>query len=87
MSMTHGYLMPGMPDFLDNQYVDPAGVRGNLDEQDVEEQIREEAYTDAWETSLSTAQDMIHNSHMLNEIQGIVEAVAMEIIKGKHHVE
>ena len=31
----------------------------NLDEQDLEEQRREEAYSEAWETSLWKAQDMI----------------------------
>ena len=49
MSLTHGYLVPGIL------------AKGHLDEQDLNEQIREEAYTDAWETSLSKAQDMVEH--------------------------
>ena len=38
--MSHGYLPP----------TNMARKGTNLDEQDLEEQIREEAYTEAWET-------------------------------------
>jgi hypothetical protein len=49
----------------------------NLDEQDLEEQVREEAYSDAWETSLAKAQNMIdYDCDMNLDIQRIVEVIA-----------
>ena len=59
----------------------------NLDEQDLEEQIREEAWTDAWEMSLDQAQDIVNNVHMKTQIQNIVDAIALAKIKETHNVE
>ena len=59
----------------------------NLDEQDLEEQIREEAWTDTWEISLSQAQDIVDDIHMKIQIQNIVDAIAMIKIKETHDVE
>ena len=59
----------------------------NLDEQDLEEQIREEAWTDAWEMSLDQAQDIVNNIHMKTQIQNIVDAIALAKIKETHNVE
>jgi hypothetical protein len=59
----------------------------NLDEQDLEEQIREEAWTDTWEISLSQAQDIVDDIHMKTQIQNIVDAIAMIKIKETHDVE
>ena len=59
----------------------------NLDEQDLEEQIREEAWTDAWEMSLDQAQDIVNDIHMKTQIQNIVDAIALAKIKETHNVE
>ena len=75
MSMAHGYLVPGL------------WVKGNLDQQDLEEQIREEAYTDAWETTLSKAQDMVTNDENKKLIADIVDRIAWIIIKENNDVE
>ena len=73
--MAHGYLVPGLL------------TKGNLDKQDEEEQIREEAWTDAWELSLNQAQDIVDDIHMKTQIQNIVDAIAMIKIKETHDVE
>ena len=77
MSMAHGYL--------------PATsmtTKGtNLDEQDVEEQIREEAYTDAWEMSLSKAQDMTLNAENKKLIADIVDRIAWIIMRENNDIE
>ena len=75
MSLAHGYLVPGL------------GAKGNLDKQDDEEQIREEAYTDAWEVSLNQAQDIVSDLQMERQIHNIVDAIAMIKIKETHNVE
>ena len=59
----------------------------NLDEQDLEEQIREEAWTDAWEVSLNQAQDIVSDLKMERQIHNIVDAIAMIKIKETHNVE
>ena len=59
----------------------------NLDEQDLEEQIREEAWTDAWEVSLNQAQDIVSDLKMERQIHNIVDAIAMIKIKETHDVE
>ena len=63
------------------------GVKKNLDQQVIEEQIREEAYTDAWETSLSKAQDMTENPENKKLIADIVDRIAWIIIKENNDVE
>ena len=55
--------------------------KGNLDAQDLEEQIREDAYFDAWETSLWKAQDMISDPDIKLDIARVVETIAMTIIR------
>ena len=65
--MSHGYLPP----------TNMVRKGTNLDEQDLEEQSREEAYTEAWEMSLAKVQDMINfDCDMNRDIQKIVEVVA-----------
>lgn len=65
--MSHGYLPP----------TNMARKGTNLDEQDLEEQIREEAYTEAWETPLYKAQNMINlDCDMNRDIRKIVDVVA-----------
>ena len=59
----------------------------NLDEQDLEEQIREEAWTDAWEVTLNQAQDIVSDLQMERQIHNIVDAIAMIKIKETHDVE
>ena len=59
----------------------------NLDEQDREEQIREEAWAEAWEISLDKAQDMVRDIHLERQIQNIVEVVAMTIMRENNDVE
>ena len=49
--------------------------------------IREEAYTDAWETSLSKAQDMVTNDENKKLIADIVDRIAWIIIKENNDVE
>ena len=75
MSWTHGYLVPGIL------------AKGHLDEQDLNEQIREEAYTDAWELSLSKAQDMVENPENKKMIADIVDRLAWIMIKENNDVE
>ena len=75
MSFTHGYMVPGLL------------AKGHLNQQDLNEQIREEAYTDAWETSLSKAQDMISDSESKLDIARLVETIAWIIIKENNDVE
>ena len=62
-------------------------AKGNLDEQDLEEQIREDAYFDAWETSLWKAQDMISDPDICLDIARVVETIAMTIIRENHDIE
>ena len=65
--MSHGYLPP----------TNMVRKGTNLDEQDLEEQMREEAYTEAWEMPLAKAQDMINFDCDMNlDIARIVEVVA-----------
>ena len=77
MSMTHGYL--------------PATsmtTKGtNLDEQDVEEQVREEAYYDAWETTLAKAHDMITDPDISLDLARAVEVIAMIIMRENNDIE
>jgi len=61
--------------------------KGNLDAQDLEEQIREDAYFDAWETSLWKAQDMISDPDIKLDIARVVETIAMTIIRENHDIE
>ncbi len=78
MSFTHGYLVPEVL------------AKGHLGEQDLNEQIREEAYTDAWEMSLSDVQDMMvarHGFFMKRLIDNLVEKVAWAIIVENNDVE
>ena len=75
MSWTHGYLVPGIL------------AKGHLDEQDLNEQIREEAYTDAWELSLSKAQDMVEHPDNKKMIADIVDRLAWIMIKENNDVE
>jgi hypothetical protein len=78
MSFAHEslyYLVPGI------------SAKGHLDEQDLNEQIREEAYTDAWETSLSKAQDMVEHPENKKMIADIVDRIAWIIIKENNDVE
>ena len=55
--------------------------KGNLDAQDLEEQIREDAYFDAWETSLAKAQEMITDSDIKLDIVRVVETIATIIMR------
>ena len=75
--MTHGYL--------------PATsmtTKGtNLDEQDVEEQVREEAYYDAWETTLAKAHDMITDPDISLDLARAVEVIAMIIMRENNDIE
>ena len=65
--MSHGYLPP----------TNMVRKGTDLDEQDLEEQMREEAYAEAWDTSLEEAQDMINlDCDMNRNIQKIVHVVA-----------
>lgn len=75
--MGHGYLPP----------TNMVRKGTDLDEQDLEEQMREEAYTDAWEMSLAKAQDMINFDCDMNlDIARIVEVVAgLIMIENKNH--
>ena len=67
MSLIHGYLPA----------TSMTRKGTNLDEQDLEEQMREEAYTEAWEMPLHKAQDMINFDCDMNlDIARIVEVVA-----------
>ena len=75
MSFTHGYMVPGLL------------AKGHLNQQDLNEQIREEAYTDAWETSLRKAQDMVTNDENKKLIADIVDRIAWIIIKENNDVE
>ena len=60
----------------------------NLDEQDLEEQFREEAYTEAWETSLSKAQGMMdYDCDMNRDIARIVEVIATTIMIEKNVIK
>jgi archaellum biogenesis protein FlaJ (TadC family) len=59
----------------------------NLDEQDLEEQIREEAYTDAWEMSLSKAQDMTLNAENKKLIADIVDRIAWILMRENNDIE
>ena len=59
----------------------------NLDEQDLEEQRREEAYSEAWETSLWKAQDMITDNDIGLDIARAVEVLAMIIMRENNDVE
>ena len=61
--------------------------KGNLDLQDLEEQIREDAYFDAWETSLAKAQDMITDSDIKLDLARIVETVATIIMRENYDIE
>ena len=75
MSFTHGYMVPGLL------------AKGHLNQQDLNEQIREEAWTDAWEVSLNQAQDIVSDLKMERQIHNIVDAIAMIKIKETHDVE
>jgi hypothetical protein len=59
----------------------------NLDEQDLEEQRREEAYSEAWETSLWKAQDMITDNDIGLDIARAVEVLAMIIMRENNDIE
>ncbi len=59
----------------------------NLDEQDLEEQRREEAYSEAWETSLWKAQDMITDNDMGLDIARAVEVLAMIIMRENNDIK
>ena len=61
--------------------------KGNLDKQDLEEQIREEAYYDAWETSLSKAHDMITDPDISLDLSRAVEVIAMIIMRENSDIE
>ena len=75
--MSHGYLPPTS-----------MTMKGtNLDEQDVEEQVREEAYYDAWETTLAKAHDMITDPDMSLDLARAVEAIAMIIMRENNDIE
>jgi hypothetical protein len=54
---------------------------------DKEEQVREEAWTDAWEVTLNQAQDIVSDLQMERQIHNIVDAIAMIKIKETHDVE
>jgi len=75
--MSHGYLPP----------TNMVRKGTNLDEQDLEEQMREEAYTEAWEMPLAKAQDMINFDCDMNlDIARIVEVVAGLIMMENRNV-
>ena len=75
--MSHGYLPPTS-----------MTMKGtNLDEQDLEEQIREEAYFDAWGTSLSKAHDMITDPDISLDLSRAVEVIAMIIMRENNDIE
>ena len=75
--MSHGYLPPTS-----------MTMKGtNLDEQDLEEQIREEAYSEAWETSLWKAQDMIADPDISLDIVRVVETIATIIMRENNDIE
>ena len=76
MSLVHGYL-PATS--MSNRMT-------NLDEQDLEEQIREDAYFDAWETSLAKAQDMITDPDIKLDLARIVETVATVIMRENYDI-
>ena len=59
----------------------------NLDEQDVEEQIREDAYYDAWETSLAKAHDMITDPDISLDLARAVEVIAVTIMRENNDIE
>ena len=59
----------------------------NLDEQDLEEQRREEAYSEAWEPSLWKAQDMITDNDIGLDIARAVEVLAMIIMRENNDLE
>ena len=59
----------------------------NLDEQDVEEQVREEAYYEAWETSLSKAHDMITDPDISLDLARAVEVIAMIIMRENNDIK
>ena len=77
MSLVHGYLPA----------TSMAKRMTNLDEQDLEEQIREEAYYDAWETSLSKAHDMITDPDISLDLSRAVEVIAMIIMRENNDIE
>ena len=75
--MSHGYLPPTS-----------MTMKGtNLDEQDLEEQTREEAYSEAWETSLWKAQDMITDPDISLDIVRVVETIATIIMRENNDIE
>ena len=76
MSLVHGYLPA----------TSMANRMTNLDEQDLEEQIREDAYFDAWETSLAKAQDMITDPDIKLDLARIVETVATVIMRENYDI-
>ena len=76
MSLVHGYLPA----------TSMAKRMTNLDEQDLEEQIREDAYFDAWETSLAKAQDMITDPDIKLDLARIVETVATVIMRENYDI-
>ena len=59
----------------------------NLDEQDLEEQVREEAYYEAWETSLSKAHDMITDPDISLDLARAVEVIAMIIMRENNDIK
>ena len=75
MSLTHGYMVPGLL------------AKGVVHLLDKEEQVREEAWTDAWEVTLNQAQDIVSDLQMERQIHNIVDAIAMIKIKETHDVE
>ena len=76
MSLIHGYLPASN--------MTKKGT--NLDEQDLEEQMREDAYFDAWETSLAKAQDMITDPDIKLDLARIVETVATVIMRENYDI-
>ena len=76
MSLVHGYLPA----------TSMAKRMTNLDEQDLEEQMREDAYFDAWETSLAKAQDMITDPDIKLDLARIVETVATVIMRENYDI-
>ena len=75
--MSHGYLPPTS-----------MTMKGtNLDEQDLEEQVREEAYYDAWETTLAKAHDMITDPDISLDLARAVEVIAMIIMRENNDIE
>ena len=59
----------------------------NLDEQDLEEQLREEANCEAWETSLSKAHDMITDPDISLDLARAVEVIAMIIMRENNDIK